>query len=239
MKELEDHHWFPPVFRTFQMEFIGFVVIAFRVYDGFVNLVNALHLPTQRMTDLCSGSGQPAIAVFNQCSCFSHLRLSDKYPMESGLHSREISYDMQSTDVLTMEFKAGTYYTMFNSFHHFDDKEKLEIVRKIQTSGSSGFMVEILEPTLFCLLKTVFATTIGVVLLSPFILPFSFKRLFFTYVVPVNVFTITFDGIVSVFKSRTADQYKKLFFRSELGASVLEIKGGLTKVIVIHIEPKR
>lgn len=221
------------------MEFIGFVVVAFRMYDGFVSLVNSMGLPIQPMVDLCSGSGQPAIAVFRRCSCFSHLQLTDKYPMECEQGRIEITYDAQSTDVLTMEFKSGTYYTMFNSFHHFDDKQKLDLVQKIHDSGASGFMVEILEPTMFCFLKTIFATTIGVVLLTPIILPFSFKRLFFTYVIPINIFTITIDGIVSVIKSRSAAHYQNLFSRSRQNITVLELKGGLTKVIVIHIEPKR
>jgi hypothetical protein len=82
MKELEDHSWFPPVLRNFQTEFIGFVVANFNVYDDFIQHLKSLSLPVQSMTDLCSGSGEPAISIFRKSICFSHLYLSDKFPTD-------------------------------------------------------------------------------------------------------------------------------------------------------------
>jgi hypothetical protein len=134
-----------------------------------------------------------------------------------------------------MEFKPGTFYTMFNAFHHFKDKEKVKIVQEIQNSGSTAFIVEILEPTIFCLLKIFFTTTIGSLVLTPFIRPFSLKRLFFTYILPVNILTITFDGIVSVLKSRSVKQYQDLFANNEHAIKIFRIKNGLTPLIAIQI----
>lgn len=237
MKELEDYSWFPPFLRNFQTEFIGFVVTTFNVYGVFIQHLKTLSLSVQSMTDLCSGSGEPAISIFRKSNCFSHLSLSDKYPNEMKLNDGEISYDMISTDVLEMEFKPGTYYTMFNAFHHFTDEEKLKIVQKIQTSGSAAFIVEILEPTVFCLLKIFFTTSIGSLLLTPFILPFSLRRLFFTYIIPVNILTISFDGIVSVLKSRSVKQYQNLFANNGNAIKIFRLKNRLNTLIVIQIEP--
>ena len=215
MKELEDLPYFPSLLRNFQTAFIGFVVVRFNVYQAFIEHIRSLSHPIQPMNDLCSGSGEPAIHIFKESNCFSHLILSDKFPTDLKLDDDKISYDKISTDVLEMEFKHGTYYTMFNAFHHFTDAEKIKIVQKIQNSGSGAFIVEILEPTVFCLLKIFFTTTVGSLLLTPFIRPFSLKRLFFTYIFPVNILTISFDGILSVFKSRSVKQYQKLFADNE------------------------
>lgn len=235
MKELEDYYWFPPVLRNFQTEFIGFVVDKFNVYDVFIQHLKEIWLSKQPMTDLCSGSGEPAITIFKKSNCFSHLKLTDKFPNALKINDKNIYYEMQSIDVLEMEFKPGTFYTMFNAFHHFKDKEKVKIVQEIQNSGSTAFIVEILEPTIFCLLKIFFTTTIGSFVLTPFIRPFSLKRLFFTYILPVNILTITFDGIVSVLKSRSVKQYQDLFANNEQAIKIFRIKNGLSPLIVIQI----
>jgi hypothetical protein len=239
VKELEDHSWFPPVLRNFQTEFIGFVVATFNVYDVFVQYLKTLMLPVQPMTDLCAGSGEPAISIFRISNCFSRLFLSDKYPNALKFHDGKISHDIVKIDVLEIEFKLGTYYTMFNAFHHFTDEDKLKIAQKIRASGSLAFLVEILEPTIFCLLKVFLITTVGSLLLTPFILPFSLKRLFFTYIFPVNILAITFDGIVSVFKSRSVKQYQKLFADCENTIKIFRLTNGLNPLIVIQIGPEK
>lgn len=239
MKELEDHKQFPSFLRNFQTEFIGFVVSAFNVYDAFVQHLKTLNLPLQPMADLCSGSGEPAVSIFRKSNCFSSLALSDKFPNQSDFPNKNISYEPKSMDVLKMEFGSGKCYTMFNSFHHFRDDDKLKIAEKIHASGSVGFIVEIIEPTVLCLLKIIFVTTIGNLLLTPFVKPYSFKRLFFTYIIPVNLFTITFDGVVSVFKSRTVLQYQKLFFDHSDTIQVFKLKNILSPLIVIQIQFKK
>lgn len=235
MKELEDYHWFPSVLRNFQTEFIGFVVDKFRVYDAFVQHLKTMQLPKQPMTDLCSGSGEPAISIFRKSHCFSRLTLTDKFPNALNIPDNNIHYDLQSIDVLKMVFKPGTYYTMFNAFHHFTDEEKVTIAKDIQNSGATAFIVEILEPTVFCFLKVCFMTTIGSLVLTPFILPFSLKRLLFTYILPINIFTITYDGIVSVLKSRSVKRYQDLLVTNAHAIKIIRIKNGLTPLIVIQI----
>lgn len=237
MNELEDYKWFPSVLRNFQTEFIGFVVAKFNIYDVFVKHLKSLSLPTQPMNDLCSGSGEPAISIYKESNCFSQLILTDKYPNTLNFKDDKIFYESKSIDVLEMEFRPGITYTMFNAFHHFNDADKVKITQKIQAAGATAFFVEILEPDIICLLKVIFATTIGSLFITPFIQPFSLKRLLFTYIIPINIITITFDGIVSVFKSRSVNQYQILFLDNVQPISVFRLKKGLISLIVIKIKP--
>jgi hypothetical protein len=233
LKELEDYSWFPEWLRNFQTDFIGYVADKSGIYCVFTQHLKMLSLPVRPMIDLCSGSGQPAIGIFKKSNCFEYLLLTDKFPQKISIHENGILYLQQSRDVKEMEFRDNVYYTMFNAFHHFTDEEKLTIVSEIRKSGSGAFFVEILEPGIFCFLKIVFITLIGSLLLTPFIKPFSFKRFFFTYLIPVNVFTIFVDGIISVFKSRSLNDYRKLFDGEEI--KITKLKKGLHSLIVIQL----
>lgn len=239
VKELEDCDWFPALLRRYQTDYIGFAVTRINVYGKFVEYVNSSMDVSTPMTDLCSGSGEPAITIFKECPCFTQLTLNDKFPSRMKADDEQITYCEQSVDVNTMKFQAGRCYTMFNAFHHFTDKEKLDIVSRIQNSGSSAFIVEPLEPGLFCLLKVIFAGTIGCLLVTPFMKPFSFARLFFTWIVPVNLLTITIDGIISVFKSKSDVQYRKMFALYAETVDISRIKSILLPIVVIQIRSRK
>lgn len=235
MKELEDYNWFPTTLRNFQTEFIGFVVSKFDIYNGFIKFLNKRSLTSQTMIDLCSGSGEPAIGIFKESNGFKRLVLTDKYPNILNAEDERILYDAKPMDVMKMEFKPDTCYTMFNAFHHFTDEDKLKIIQKIQESGSSAFFAEILEPRLDCMLKVFLTTTLGTLIFTPFLKPFSLKRLLFTYLIPVNIFTITFDGLVSVLKSRSVKQYQKLV-EGFYSVKVQRLTKGFTPIVLIQIE---
>lgn len=237
MKELEDLTWFPPLLRNFQTDFIGFVVTRFKFYDRFIRYLKSISIQQQPMFDLGSGSGEPAITIFRESDCFSQLILSDKYPQLLTFAHPKISYLSQSMDVNEMEFQPGICYTMFNVFHHFSDKEKLQIVNRMNASGSVAFFVEILEPRFDTFLKVIFTTTVGNLLMAPFIKPFSLLRLFFTYIIPINILTITYDGVISVFKSRSVTQYQRLFSMYQNSVKVFKLKNPISPVVVIQVQP--
>lgn len=223
MKELEDYQWFPTLFRKFQMDFIGFVVSRFNFYDVFIQHLinnNETQIP---MYDLCSGSGEPAITIFKKSNCFSDIILSDKFPSETNIINK---------DVLKMNFEIGMCYTMFNAFHHFTDDEKKDIILNIQHSGAKAYFVEILEPSILFILKVGMLTLVANLFITPFIRPFSILRLFFTYIIPINLITITYDGVVSVLKSKTVKQYEQILPK---GVKVYNLKKNLSSLVVIEI----
>jgi hypothetical protein len=231
MKELEDYKWFPNTLRNYQTEYIGFVVKQFNIYKPFVKT-----LPKQMdktMFDLCSGSGEPAASIFVESNAFKHLTLTDKYPFAYYQNGANINYIQESLDVLKIEFKAGNTYTMFNAFHHFSEDEQRVICSKIIEAKADAFFVEILFPNPLQLAKILTATTLGVLFLTPFTKPFSWKKLFFTYIIPINILTISIDGIISVFKSKTVKQYQRTLNNNRV--NVYEIKSFLAPLLVIQI----
>jgi len=59
-------------------------------------------------------------------------------------------------------------------------------------------------------IKIIFTATVIQLLTAPFVKPFSLLRLLFTYIIPVNLFTVAYDGVISVLSSKTAAQYTGL-----------------------------
>ncbi len=235
MHELEDKPWFPATLRNFQTDHIGFIVSRWHVYDPFIAHLRSFPTTAAILTDLCSGSGEPAITVFERSKRFKQLTLTDKYPRISFMNTDRVVYDQHSVDARTIPFRKDTCYTMFNAFHHFSGDEQLALIRRLRAESGGAYVVEVLEPTTTCFLKVLFATTIGTVVLAPFVKPFSFTRLFFTWLVPINVITITWDGIVSVLRSRSVRHYRRAL-RDEAGrVGVMRLHHRWFPLVLIHI----
>ncbi len=235
MMELEDQPWFPALLRNFQTDHIGHIVARWRVYDPFIAHLGSIRPARLPLVDLCSGSGEPAITVFNQSGSFTHLTLTDKYPRTGFVDSELIVYDHRSVDARTIPIEAGSSYSLFNAFHHFTDAEKRRLVRRLSEESGGAYIVEILEPSVACYFKVLLATTIGTIVLAPFVKPFSVFRIFFTWILPVNVLTITWDGLVSVSRSRSVRHYRRLLKDHAGRVGVMRLRHRWFPLVLIHI----
>lgn len=232
MQELEDQRWFPQRLRAYQMEYIGWLVVRMDAYRALVAHWRD-HGPIGAVrVDLCSGSGEPAMSVHYAASPFQRLTLTDRYPPRGIRTPPGIRYAPGPVDVRLLQPEQGVVYTMFNAFHHFTAQEQQRLVGRMRRAGASAWFVEPLEPTVTCLLQVLAATTVGVLLLMPFVRPFSWGRLFFTYLLPLNLITIPWDGVVSVLRSRSASTYRTRL--APLGALVQRLPG-TPPLTVIHL----
>ena len=205
LKELEDYPWFPAILRKYQMEFIGIMVSKLRLYNKVVDIISE-DLNKYGITDiedLCSGSGFPAIFMHNNVD-INRLTttLTDKYPQIINT-TTDIDYHQETKDITTLEISPRKYYTMYNAFHHFDTKDQKALIQKVINNKGHLLIVEIVQPTIFHFLLVTLASIFGVILLCPLIRPFEWKRLFFTYIIPINLLTVLIDGYISILKSKT------------------------------------
>jgi hypothetical protein len=215
MKELEDYAWFPPLLRRFQAEYIGQLAARTKVYRPLLPILKKM-IDQQRpgqITDLCTGNADPMLYMARHLPEPQRIVLTDKFPRpdlapEPGIH--HIHVLTTPFDVTTDAFAPDQLYTMFNAFHHFGPAGQLSLMQRVKASGSAFLWVEILEPGLFSAVKIAAATTVGQLLLAPFVRPFSIFRLLLTYVLPINLFTVTLDGLISVAKSKPLAHYQQL-----------------------------
>lgn len=215
VKELEDYAWFPAVLRQFQTEFIGSMVAWTHIYQPIAPLLDTMlhENNTRKMVDLCSGSAHPVLYLTQFWKNAVQIHLTDKFPTEPVLPEsapHQFIVERTSYDVLSASFSKDTIYTMFNAFHHFNDQEQVYIWEQFKKARAPFLMVEILQPNLFEIVKIAVTTTIGQLITAPFIAPFSWRRMFFTYILPINLLTVTLDGLISVTKSKTAAGYQQL-----------------------------
>lgn len=202
MKELEDYSWFPNFLRVQQMEYIGWLVVFLDTYKTLAPIADSLlsTLDDRKITDLCSGSGQPA----NYLASVTHvsaLTTTDLYPQDEA-----IALDVMHLD----DYSLQGLVTLFNAFHHFDEGEQASILDAIARQGNPAMIVEILQPTILQYLQILVGTTIGQILTAPLVRPFRWSRILLTYILPINLFTVTYDGLVSVYKSKKLSSYQAL-----------------------------
>lgn len=238
LKELEDYNWFPAILRRWQMEFIGTVAVWAGIYKPLTNVIAQIVTENNvtALQDVCSGSGASSISVYNQLAQKIPLLLSDKYPVTGFKSTAAVSYNFQSVDVMQLQPEPQTCYTMFNAFHHFNRQQQQDIMQNMVTAKVPFLFVEILEPGILNVIKIFFTTILVQLFGAPFIKPFSVTRLFFTYIIPVNLFTITYDGVISVLKSKSKQEYTALVIDSnvkEYQITVHKIKTAAANIIYI------
>lgn len=209
LKELEDFTWFPSILRRWQMDFIGSLAVWTNLYQPLVavleQMISKHH--ARSLQDNCSGSGLPALYMHQLMSHKIPLLLTDQFPPQQFNCNTGVVYAAHTTDLLKISPSKDTVYTLFNSFHHFSDEQQKGIIKKFSDNKAPFLIGEILEPGIATGIKIFLTTTLGQIIMAPFIRPFSPARLFFTYIIPVNLITVTYDGIISVIKSKTARQY--------------------------------
>lgn len=239
--ELEDQPWFPRLLRQQQVEFIGWLVERFGVYasvrDGLRTALQ--RLKATEVTDLGSGQGGPVRYLSRQPG-LAHVRflLTDLFPAPAVVPEPTVRWHTKPVDALGYEVPGTGPITLFNAFHHFGPVEQGRLVR---LHGHRGvFIYEVLQPSAPAFLKILFTTTVGQLLLAPFVRPFRWERLLFTYLLPVNLLTIPWDGLVSVARSEAPDTLvERLRAAAPPGVSV---RGGTTgpwwaPVTWIHCQP--
>lgn len=226
LRELEDLPWFPHILRSMQMEFIGWMVLFLDVYKPVISEIqNTLAKSnSNQILDLCSGSGQPIISISNKLIDLKRVHLSDLYPNGKSVKGDLIKWISQPLNVLDDQIQILGMRTVFNAYHHFDEEGKSRLLRNHAPHGL--FIAEVLQPNLFTGIKILFTTTILQLIFCPFIKPFSWKRILFTYIIPINLFTITWDGIISVLKSQSISSMESNA-RKTLGEE-FDIQAGLS-----------
>lgn len=225
VKELEDYGWFPHRLRQYQMDFIGNLVPWVQLYRPLVPVAQQLMRQNalQQITDCCSGNGAPAIYIQQQLRPLPPLTLTDKYP-QSIPATAKANYTTTPVDVLQLMPQPHQLYTLFNAFHHFSTIEQQALLQRFADAKACCMIAEILEPNVWVLFKIFLTTTLVQLLVAPFVKPFSWGRLLFTYLLPINLLTVTYDGIISVLKSKSQSGYAQLLAKVQAPGYTFTVK---------------
>lgn len=91
-------------------------------------------------------------------------------------------------------------YLSINSFHQFSVNEAKNMLTQISNKKQPVVIVEGNNDSLWQVFGMTVIVPITVLLTAPFVKPFRFERIIFTYLIPVLPFVTFFDGFMALFK---------------------------------------
>ncbi len=218
--ELGDQPWFPPAIRDFSTDYLRFLETRFALHEPVVPLLKAAleQSGSSRIVDLCSGAGGPVLALYEALAAdgiLVHVTLTDRYPnLEafrclSALHPTGIAYAPGPVDATRVPAGLPGLRTMFNAFHHFAPESARSVLAAAVVAREPIGIFEIPERALSAILPLLL-TPLFVAIATPFIRPFRWSRLLWTYVLPLVPLTCLWDGLVSQFRAYTAAELMEL-----------------------------
>jgi hypothetical protein len=224
--ELEDQPWFPAVVRDLATDYLHFIESRLALHRPVVPLLaEALGLTnSDRVVDLCSGGAGPIPALAKDLAAeglATRFTLTDRFPNLDAFRQMAdtspgaIDFVAEPVDARAVPRELTGFRTLFNSFHHFDPTDAVAVLRNAAEAGQPIGIFEIPDRRLGTLLPLFFLTPLMVWLTTPFIRPFRWRRLLWTYLIPLVPLTCWWDGIVSQLRAYTVAELEAL--ASEVG----------------------
>ena len=200
------------LFRDAITDTLRFFSIKFNIYGPVVPRLKRIleSLGCRDIIDLGSGGSGPILLVqrrlVNKEGCYVKVTLTDLFPnfeaFEKASEQSRGSIDyiatpVDATDV--SEYLEG-FRTMFASFHHFKPEKASMILQDAwrKRVGIGVFEFTNRSPAMFVVMLF---SPILILLVTPFIKPLTWKKLFWTYLVPLIPLTGLWDGIVSYLRT--------------------------------------
>lgn len=217
--ELEDQSWFPNPVRKGITDFLQFAANLIDLYKNMIPvIVRLLDVSKEhRIVDLGSGGGGGIEKIYchlKEEGREEEIKLTDKYPNLEAMHSLSqkfphISYVDRPVDAREVPNELKGIRTMFVAFHHFRPEDAKKILRDAAEQKAPIGIFEATERSFFNFFIKIF-DPIAVMLAVPFIRPFSWSRILFTYIIPLIPLSLMWDGMVSVLRTYSIREMNEL-----------------------------
>ena len=218
--ELEDQGWFPATIRDLATDYLHFMSNAGALHRGMLPYIEeALRAGgTTHIVDLCSGGSGPIPAIVRELrerGLPVEATLTDLFPnvpaLEHAAASSGGTVNFVSTpvDARAVPRNLRGLRTLFNGFHHFRPPDGQAILRDASAARQPIAIFELSRrsPTM---IAWVLLVPVFVLLATPFMRPFKWSRLFWTYIVPLVPLTCLWDGIVSQLRAYTVSELREM-----------------------------
>lgn len=214
--EIHEQPWFPSSIRDEITGALQFGLNLLHAYGPIVPLLQKVidFTDSESIVDLCSGGGGPWFDLARRIHSpknngeASDLQvwLTDKYPNHGVRQNLDagspnlITFHPGAVDAMKVPDELKGLRTMFTSFHHFSPDEARAVLQNAVDSGEGVAIFEITRRAVSAI-AMVYLWVLLLIVCTPWIRPFHWSRLFWTFVVPVIPFVLLFDGTVSCLRS--------------------------------------
>lgn len=217
--ELEDQPWFPATIRDLATDYLHFMEAALK-FDGLlVPLVERAlrEAGTTRIVDLCSGGSGPVpgiVRALNARGVPATATLTDLYPnipafaQIAATTDARVTFATEPVDARAVPPSLTGLRTIFNGFHHLAPVDARSVLHAAAAARQPIAIFELSERSARTI--PVVLTPLFVWIATPFMRPFAWRRLLWTYLVPLVPLTCLWDGIVSQLRAYTVDELRDL-----------------------------
>ncbi len=218
--ELEDLPWFPGVIRDLATDYLHFIETRLALHRSIVPLLAEALRRTgaTRLIDLCSGGAGPIPLMLSDLAnegVHVSATLTDIYPNVPALERMQalsegkITFEREPVDARAVPARLTGFRIVFNAFHHFRPVDAVAVLRNAATSEQPIGVFEISQRTWRTILP-ILLMPLFVMIATPFMRPFLWRRLFWTYLIPAVPLTCLWDGIVSQLRAYTPAELEDL-----------------------------
>jgi hypothetical protein len=249
--ELEDQAWVPAPIKDGMTDYLRFLFHTFDLYRPVVPILNEVLAKSNscHIVDLCSGSGGAIQRIMHNLQMRHSVNvqfiLTDLFPRiktYSYLSERtqqRISFESLPVDAANVPEELTGVRTMFSGIHHFDPLSARRVIANAVNARQPIAFFDGGEKNIFMILLILLFHPVAVLLSTPFIRPFRWSRLFYTYVFPFIIIGAVWDGIISIINLYTPSSllniaqnventnylWKAGKVRNNIGLSVLYLTG--------------
>jgi hypothetical protein len=218
--EIEDLSWCPSAVRDGVTDFLQFMSDAGRVYAPAAPLLADALARTSAATvvDLAAGAGGPWRSLLPELAARGvapRVCLTDRHPNAAAFARVErdtagaVTGRAQAVDATAVPPDVVGFRTIFAALHHFRPADARAVLRDAVARGEGIGAFEPMHRSARAILITCL-TPLVVLLATPFVRPFRWSRLFWTYVVPAIPLVVLIDGIVSCLRTYTPAELEAL-----------------------------
>lgn len=220
--ELEDQSWFPSQLRSLITDLLQYQLTAFNVYQPAIPKIQEVMQKTNcnQIIDLGSGSSGSVLQIQEMLESEKKISISvtltDKYPnIERFERIRELSnnrinYISDPIDATSVPPEYEGLRSLFTSFHHFPPEAAKKILQDAVDKEAPIGIFEFTERTISNVIKIILFAPLIVFLQTPFIRPFKWSRLFWTYVIPIAPLAYCWDALVSHLRTYSPEELQQL-----------------------------
>lgn len=214
--EFEDLEWFPQTLRNYVTDYLQFSANALDIYKPIIPILQKgiTAAGNNTIIDIASGGGGGYIKLGGHLAEQNpdlKIMLSDFYPNLDAFKATKaklpdtIDYIATPVNAMSVPSSWKGLRTQFLSLHHFRPEQARAILQNAVDNKQPIAIFEGQQRNVASIISILFAP-LFLFLFTPFIRPFRFTRLLFTYILPVLPLVVLWDGIISVLRTYTQDE---------------------------------
>lgn len=219
--EITDQAWCPALLRDTATDILRFTSVRTNMYGPITPRLRSVleAMDCHDIVDLCSGGTGPILLIQEQLNSREHypvrVTLTDRFPNIEAFKTAateaagRIGYLADPVDATDVPEGLRGFRTMFASFHHFRPEEAKRILEDAarKREGIGVFEFTGRNPGIFLVM---ILSPLFLLLAMPFIKPFSWRKMFFTYVIPLVPLAAFWEGMASNMRTYSPGELREL-----------------------------